>query len=312
MSDSGKVYSASERVRRAYLNVLADQKKRLDPQADSGMDELVIDRSMLADESSGLVFRKYTIEKSTGPADPDEPFVLHVPLWDRRSERDTLRIEHSDKGVVWTVVSDEYGDYRDANTPDPYPVEILKSQDPLRVEGVHYFRSWVMDNDENSSISPSVVLLFDRDSPYSKNPPPKFPDIPAVTDESLADNKDTAKLELPAYTSWAEGDQVLVYWMNRLPDNIADLDPPIVTLPTTGAAQVVSIPGDKIRAVGDGGVYVVYVLVDKPRSPASWRMLANCRLAISHAGRWSTMPRLAIWCSMAGLCSLASPMLTIG
>lgn len=258
MSDS-KAYSASERVRKAYLRSLADHKPHLDPRIHSGMEDLVIDGSMLADPPSGLVYRKFTIEESGGPADPALPFVLRVPLWVRTRE-DTLRIEHSRDGATWTTVYEKVGDFREPGTPDPYPVVIPKDQDSLRVDGTHHFRSWVMNINGDASWSGPLTLIFDRNPPYSHAAPPKFPDIPVVTDESL---KVGAKLKLPAYSSWAEGDQVLVYWMSRLPDKVEDLDPPIVALPTTGADQELSIPEDKIRTVGDGGVYALYLLVDK-------------------------------------------------
>lgn len=259
MRESRKAYSASEGVRKAYLRSLADPKSRIDPRIHSGMEDLIIDAKMLADAASGLVYRKYTIEESGGPADPELPFELSVPVWVRTRE-DTLRIEHSRDGATWTTVYEKIADFRDPSTIFPYPVEIPKDQDAMRVDGTHYFRSWIMNYQGDTSWSDPLTLIFDRDPPYSHATPVKFPDIPVVTDDSL---KVGAKLKLPAYTGGAPGDQVLVYWMSHIPEKIEDLDPPIVTLPTTGAEQELSIPEDKIRAVGDGGVYALYLLVDK-------------------------------------------------
>ncbi len=84
-----------------------------------------------------------------------------------------------------------------------------------------------------------------------------------MTDDSLGAASDKAVLTLPSYPDWAEGDKVFVYWMNRLPLDAADLDEPVLRLDTTGADQQLEISGADIRRVGDGGVFVVYLLIDK-------------------------------------------------
>lgn len=262
MSDSKKVYRTFKRVPQGYLRFLADHKSHRDAPT---LGDLVVDPAMLADAASGLVFRKFAIEDSGGPTDPVEPLTLKVPLWDK-SERDTLKIEHSRDGTTWTKVYEKIDDFGAAGTPDPYPAVIPKNQDPLRLDGTHYFRSYIVDYDGNYSESGPTTLIFDREPPYSHSPPVKFPDILVVTDASLSAKGDKAELVLPAYTSWAQGDEVLVYWMNRIPDKVEDLDLPIVREPTTGGEQTLSIPGGKIRDVGDGGVYVLYRLLDKAQN----------------------------------------------
>ncbi|NBA83112.1 hypothetical protein GVN15_20965 [Pseudomonas putida] len=262
MSDSRKVYRTFERVPKDYLRFLADHKPHRDT---LGLADLVVDPAMLADATSGLVFRKFAIEESGGPTDPVEPLTLKLPLWDK-TEQDEVRIEHSRDGTTWTMVYENIADFRGADTPDPYPAVIPKNQDRLRLDGIHYFRSYIVNSDGDHSASGPYTLIFDRNPPYSHFPPAKFPDISVVTDASLNANGDNAELVLPAYTSWADGDEVLVYWMNRIPDKVEDLDLPIVTEHTTGSEQTLSIPGEKIRKVGDGGVYVLYRLVDKAQN----------------------------------------------
>ncbi|WP_434771075.1 hypothetical protein [Pseudomonas entomophila] len=71
------------------------------------------------------------------------------------------------------------------------------------------------------------------------------------------------KLQLPPYADRADGDRVYWFWLNELPDNPSAV-PPTGTAPVEATLpQMITVPADTIRALGDGGVYVLYALEDK-------------------------------------------------
>lgn len=264
--------TASERVRQAYRRLVTAWQMHRSRKADSGLADLQIDAALLADAARGLVFSKYL--KSDGP-----DFILSVPSW-LFSERDKLRIEHSRDGVVWTVLHEEIVAFYDTPIPTPYPITLDKNKDQMKLEGANFFRTWIENDVEDVSTSASLPLIFDRTPPYDHAPPTKLSDIAAVTDASLAAAGDKATLTLPGYSDWEAGDSVFVYWMNELPDDFGDLDPPVTTVATTGNDQPVEVPGDAIRAVGDGGVFVIYVLVDKAGNVSEMSVYTSVAVAL--------------------------------
>ncbi|MHC6224684.1 hypothetical protein ACYU03_07915 [Pseudomonas sp. X10] len=256
MSALNQKKTASELVRQAYRRLTTAWQTVRSTETPLALDDLQIDDELLVDKETGLLRSRYLTDDALN-------IVLKVPAWSF-SLKDILRIEHSRDGSVWTVLHQETVEYFDKPIADPHPIVLDKSKDQMGLDGTHYFRSWVMNDDNGDfNFSEPLALIFDRVPPYSHKSPTKFPSISVVTDESLGAAGGKAVLQLPAYPDWADGDNVLVYWMNHLPENAADLDPPVVTLPTTGANQQIDIPESAIRTVGDGGVFVVYLLVDK-------------------------------------------------
>lgn len=275
MSTSKQAGQASERVREAYRRMVTSFQTRLSPETFSDLADLEIADAYLADPNTGLVYSRYI-------KDDDVPFGVNVPGW-FFTDRDTLRIEHSRDGTVWTVLHEEVVTYYDNPIPLPYPVELDKSKDQLQLEGTHYLRSWIRNDVNDVSWSLPLVLIFDREPPYhhaNPNNPREFAAIPAVTDASLAANNDTASLTLPAYPDWQDGDEVLVYWMSRPPEEFDDVDPPVFRGRTTGANQTLAIPGDEIRRVGDGGVIVLYVLLDKAGNVSALSIYRSVAVAL--------------------------------
>ena len=255
MSRFSKLFAASEQVRQAYRRKIASWQVR--PAASrSGLDDLIIDDGLLADKASGLLHSKYLKDETL-------QLVLSVPGW-VFSDKDTLRIEHSRDGIVWSsVLHEETIEYFKDPIKTPYPITLDKTKDELRLEGDHYFRTWIKNDSDDFSYSAPLKLIFDRVPPYNHAPPAQFPAITVVTDASLSAAGGKATLTLPDYSKdWAPGDTCFVYWMNRLPENFDDLDLPVATVATTGKNQSVDILEADIRRVGDGGVFVLYVLVD--------------------------------------------------
>ncbi|GLO52755.1 hypothetical protein PPUN110474_41560 [Pseudomonas putida] len=255
MSSSIEKYSPSEWLRiQSRRAIAAWQRGRL-PGLQSGLLDLIIDDGMLAHKDSGLVRSEYLKEDS-------RDFVLSVPKW-TFSERDTLRIEHSRDDRIWTTLYEEEKDFYNDPVANPYPIKLDKNQDQMRLQGTHYFRTWIKNDFDDISTSDSLVLIFDTEPPYKHLPPTPFAPVPVVTDDSLAAAGDKAILQLPEHKDWEEGDTAYVYWMNRIPDKFEDFDPPVTSVVTTGKGQPVDIDASDIRAVGDGGVFIAYVLIDR-------------------------------------------------
>lgn len=255
MSSSTKKHSPSEWLRiQSRRAIAAWQRDRL-PGLQGGLGDLIIADALLVPKDSGLVRSEYLKDDALD-------FILSVPKW-IYSEKDTLRIEHSRDERVWTTLYEEVKDFYNDPVPDPYPIKLDKNHDQMRLEGTHYFRTWIMNDFGESSTSDSLVLIFDTVPPYKHLPPTPFAPVSAVTDASLAADDDKVTLQLPGHSDWKEGDTAYVYWMNRIPEKFEDLDDYVAEVVTTGKGQPVVIDASIVRAVGDGGVFILYVLVDR-------------------------------------------------
>ncbi|MBA6097006.1 hypothetical protein H4C80_07655 [Pseudomonas juntendi] len=251
MNGMSKQLSASEKVRQNFRLLKARSKMFAD------LADLQIDPSMLADPVDHTVFSKFLIDKN-------ENFVLSVPHW-AFTETDKLRIEHSRDGTTWTTLHEETINFFEKPIANPYPVTLDTTLDEMKLNGVHHFRSWVMNDAEEHSSSRPLTLIFDTEPPYGNSQPLAFPSIPPVTDKSLEQADDKVQVILPGYEGWMAKDRVLVYWLTEVPDNPEDLInlAPVATVDTTGEDQVIEIQAAKVIEVGDGGVYALYVLLDK-------------------------------------------------
>ncbi|MFJ4354108.1 hypothetical protein ACIPZ5_24865 [Pseudomonas sp. NPDC089428] len=255
MSSSTKKYSPSEWLRIQFRRAIAAWQRARLPGLQSDLGDLIIDDALLADKDSGLVRSEYL-------KDDAHDFILSVPKW-LFSEKDTLRIEHSRDEQRWTTLYEETKDFLSNPVADPYPIKLDKSKDQMRLQGTHYFRTWIMNDYDDISTSDSLVLIFDTEPPYKHLAPTPFAPVPAVTDASLEAAGGKVILQLPEHKDWEEGDTAYVYWMNRIPDKFEDFDPPVTNVVTTGKGQSVEIDERVVRAVGDGGVFIAYVLVDR-------------------------------------------------
>lgn len=220
----------------------------------SQLKDLVVDDELFADKADGTVKNVYIL-----PGGPD--FIVKVPAW-VFTEEDTLRIEHSRDNVGFETIHEETIRYFDDDLENPYPVKLDISLDALSTEGVHYLRSYVLSDSLEEEWSDSLTLRFDRVPPYARTLPAKFLPVPVVTDDSLAAQGGNVILELPAYPDWQAGDRVLWYWLKEVPKDIGDIQE-VANALTTGQVQQLQVPEDIVRQAGDGGLFAVYVLVDK-------------------------------------------------
>ncbi|WP_336335713.1 hypothetical protein [Pseudomonas putida] len=220
----------------------------------SQLNDLIVEDALFADKADGTIKNVYVL-----PGGPD--FIIKVPAW-MFSYEDILRIEHSRDNVAFETIHEETIRYFDDTPQMPYSVTLDVSLDALSTEGVHYFRSYVLSDSLEEEWSGSLTLRFDRVPPYARILPTKFLPVPVVTDASLAANGGNVTLELPAYPDWQAGDSVLWYWLKEVPKDIGDIQE-VATVLTTGEVQQLSVPENIVRQVGDGGLFAVYVLVDK-------------------------------------------------
>nr|WP_314478884.1 hypothetical protein [uncultured Pseudomonas sp.] len=220
----------------------------------SELKDIIVDDALFADKTDGTVKSSYLL-----PDGPD--FIIHVPSW-FFSDEDILKIEHSRDNVEFVAIHEETIKYYDDLPEMPYPITLDMALDALNTEGVHYFRSYVFSDNQAEEWSGSLTLRFDRVPPYPRTLPTKFLDVPLVTDESMAANGGKVLLELPAYSDWQPGDLVVWYWLKEVPKEIGDITE-VSRAPATGELQALEVPEAIVRESGDGGLYAVYVLVDK-------------------------------------------------
>ncbi|MFV3405048.1 hypothetical protein ACNFIC_13955 [Pseudomonas sp. NY15463] len=218
------------------------------------LDDLIVADELFADKSDGTVKSAYLFPGGPG-------FSIQVPEW-FFSAKDILRIEHSRDNLEFAVIHEEEIKYYDDFPDFPYSVKLDTSLDALSPEGVHYFRSYVLADNFEESHSPSLLLRLDRVPPYARTLPAKFNPVPLVTDASLTANGGKVILELPAYADWQEGDVVFWYWLKEVPADIKDIEA-VGTVASTGQVQQLEVPEAVVRKIGDGGLFAVYILVDK-------------------------------------------------
>jgi len=218
------------------------------------LEDLIVDDELFADKRDGTIKSSYLL-----PDGPD--FIIEVPAW-LFTDEDLLKIEHSRDGSAFVAIHEETIRYYDDLPDMPYPIKLNVSHDALSPEGDHHFRSYVYTDNEEEVWSDTLTLRFDRVPPYAPTLPTKFLAVPVVTDDSLTANGNKVILQLPAYTDWEEGDIVLWYWLKEVPNDIGDIRE-VDTVRTTGQLQALEVPEAIVREVGDGGVFAVYVLVDK-------------------------------------------------
>lgn len=153
------------------------------------------------------------------------------------------------------------------------PAENLQQEGPIQVR--YQLSSW----NGSSAKSPKVQLIVDTTPPRGDADPDKAT-VPeeAITDEYLAGNPEGVVCHVPAYSDWKAGDKVAYWWLNELPDNPADLQP-VAIVEVTEQPQPIPVPASVVTAMGDGGCYVLYALIDKATNRS--RLSVYTRLAVA-------------------------------
>ncbi len=216
-----------------------------------------IDPTLLADTRDGTVF-------SAVLTDATKNLLISIEAWPLLEGTpagffDVLEIYHASASGVSTLLSSE--EYTGADV-GKFPLSVVIDKDKVEswVDGPQLFSYKVKPwNGSDPTESEVLSLIFDRMPPYGNSTPVA---LPALGYDVIDANINNVSVELPDYDTYAVGDKVYVYWLNHVPEDPSTISPVasdvIDVLPKT-----LKVPAEEIKAVGDGGVYVLYALVDK-------------------------------------------------
>ncbi|MFJ4053998.1 hypothetical protein ACIPZC_11100 [Pseudomonas sp. NPDC089743] len=248
MKKQGRTYTEAERTRQKVRRARAI---KLD--ADS-LEKPGISSELLA-HPDGTVY-------SSVLTDPSKRLAITIEAWPLMDSIpptlfDVLEIYHTtESGVPTLLSSDEYT----ASDVELFPLTVTITKEHIGswVDGPQHFSYKVLRYNGTPTESETLSLIFDRVPPYGNGFPVAMPALVDVTDENI----DSVTVTLPAYDTHAAGDKVHVYWLNHVPDDL-DSVVPIITATVDTLPKQLTVPRSAIEDVGDGGVYVLYVLVDK-------------------------------------------------
>ncbi|MCE5979898.1 hypothetical protein [Pseudomonas sp. JR33AA] len=250
MNKQGRTYIAAEKTRQ---KVRRDRATKLD--VDS-LEKPGIDPRLLADPD-GTVFSAVLTEAS-------KSLAITIKAWPLLGSTppgyfDILEIYHaSENGTQTLLSSDEYT----GSDVDSFPLTVTITKEHIEswVDGSQNFSYKVLRfNGSPATESETLSLIFDRVPPYGNAVPLA---MPALGYDVTDGNSDNVTVTLPEYDTHAAGDKVHVYWLNHVPDDPGSVAP-VVTDTVDTLPKPLTVPKAAIEAVGDGGVYVLYVLVDK-------------------------------------------------
>lgn len=189
--------------------------------------------------------------------DGSKVFEITIPAWEAMappSLYDSLTVTHVQTGKP--ILEEQFS--RDDAGKFPLPIRFTRAQLDGWVDGDNSFKYEVIKyNSPDPAESDTLTLRFDRKPPYDKATPAAFPLIADITEANIS----SVKLSLPAYPDKAGGDKVFWFWLKEVPGEGEVVNPDgsadVGTFP-----QDIPVPADIIRAMGDGGVYALYVLQD--------------------------------------------------
>jgi hypothetical protein len=147
--------------------------------------------------------------------------------------------------------------------PSIFPLRLTVPNQHLHPDGpYHLFYRHLGFNGENVN-SRRLAVVVDTTPPWKTvvPDPPEVVDGTEVTDQFLIDNPLGMPWTLPAYDDQQPGDRVMCWWLTEVPEGQLPL--PFGVFPVTDPPMTLHVPPDVIRAAGDGGCYLMYVLEDK-------------------------------------------------
>lgn len=157
--------------------------------------------------------------------------------------------------VVDTLIIDE---------TDTFPITSMSVPlNEFRGDGPYTLRFTVILINGNPGISLPLPLIVDRTEPWRPDEPAvlTFP-VTEVTDAYLASAGGNLVGDLPDYGDWQQGDKYYVYAGNTVPEDPPG-NSPVVQGSTIQTGQKVTIPGGSLTALGDGPIFIGYLLIDK-------------------------------------------------
>ncbi|EKT4457982.1 hypothetical protein QEM35_003796 [Pseudomonas putida] len=221
------------------------------------LDPPTIKESLLADPADNTV-------KNSVLLNPAENLIIDLQAWDTFAPPDsglfdTLYVYHTAAtGGPEEMFNREFN--ADDKPGFPFAFTVPKAKIELWGEGEHKFSCEVQPYNGGDRIKSDgeLSLIFDRVPPYGQALPAPFTPIADVTDANI----DSVDLAFPEYDDYKAGDTVHVYWLKSVPDVPSEFKP-VVSVPVQAPPQALRVPKKAIEDMGDGGVYALYLLVDK-------------------------------------------------
>ncbi|MBR7522594.1 hypothetical protein [Pseudomonas juntendi] len=190
----------------------------------------------------------------------DQDLDVGIPEWPNIAEGDTVQLYIKRHGSNESIAVSESIPVDESTT---FPLNVPMDQAHLEQEGAFDLFYKQMNADGNSIDSAPRPLRVDRTPPWGHQYPEKLV-LPAapITDAYLKQNPQGVTGTIPEYEDSKSNDKVAVYYFNELPpDSSDDLPDPILLIDVPANRQI-TISEDDVRTYGDGGCYVVYVLID--------------------------------------------------
>ena len=189
--------------------------------------------------------------------DDSKVFQITIPAWSDMAPQpfyDTLTVTHVQSSTP--ILEDTFT--RDDAGKFPLPITLNREVLDRWVDGDNSFEYEIIKYNGTTEGSDRLTLKFDRKPPYDKGTPVAFEPVADITDANIA----TVTLTLPVYPDRQDGDKVFWFWLKEVPGEGEVVDP--AGIADVGALpQDIPVDADIIKALGDGGVYALYVLVDK-------------------------------------------------
>ncbi|RRU23520.1 hypothetical protein [Stenotrophomonas sp. 278] len=161
-----------------------------------------------------------------------------------------------------------------------FPLEVVLPPQFLSPDGPLLVRYQVVLWTGDPTDSRAIKLIADGTPPWGQ----AYPDEAVVPAEDITDayfdaNPTGVKWTLPDYAAFQPGDMLLYWWLNTLPDDVDGL-PPTGTQAVTQPPMDLEVPKAHVDATGDGGCYLVYVVVDKAGNQSNISKYQRLKVAL--------------------------------
>jgi len=186
----------------------------------------------------------------------DDDLPVEVDEWLNAFAGDGVQLQLFIDGN-WVYV----GDRETIGDSPTFPLTLKLPKSYLAADATLELRyKLIVDNPPDES--PAITLRVDRTPPWGASLPPALiiADDP-VTDDYLVAHPKGLEIELEAYAGQKANDKVAVFYLNHLPQDPADLPPPVLYV-NVPADRIMFIPPAVIEEVGNGGCYALYILWD--------------------------------------------------
>ena len=207
-----------------------------------------------------------------------------IPRWQNASPHP----EDVDTVQLWWAAGDapapedyalvDMATFQGPGDADSFPLPLRLQPEYLSPDGRYWLRYTVITANGASADAAPVPLTCDRIPPWGNAAPPVagIPGVP-ITDDYLDGSPLGVALTIPDYAGMQPGDQVQYWWTLGLPEDPTTLPP--LTVPVDTAPLTVHVPTQTVHAIGDGGCYLTYRVLDKAGNLS--RLSTPVRLAVA-------------------------------